>query len=597
VNSIGSSNQRLLDLVADRQRILRDRPQVIFPWRRPCTVKVLLVTDGVLDFGIGDFGMSTFVDVLQHDGRSYAAFDLTLAHLATGVAPDAVQQGAPGIARSITGFEFDNPNHFTPAMYDEVWLFGFEYLGGYHQAFYNNRNADQVRFPADRLGDAELDALTAHMNRGGGIFATGDHATIGRYLCGSVDRIRNMRYWQDFGGGQVSMTGALRNDSNRIGHDPGSQFSDQSDDIPQLLDLKLYSTWAGLFHRARYPHPVLCSRLGRIDVFPDHPHEGEAREPDDLTLGCRDGSPEYPAATGGGPDPAPEVVAWGHVPAGNTAVVDNQPVKLATQAHRFGVVSAYDGHRAGVGRVICDSTWHHFVNVNLIGVVEGGGFDDFPTGNPADPGTPGTDLSKHVGFLASPAGRAALDKIKEYYVNVAVWIAPAERIACMNSRLWWELLWSDRIVEATLERADQRLDEISTRHLLHIGVHARDVLGRLAGACQSVHWILPWFEEVYIELVPHIDPWRGWDPERLREDPPLPFLDLQPLIDVAVGGALVALREAYPYPPGDRAAVEELDPAVAFTGASVGLRRGLAELSDGLRATADLVEAGRRRLR
>lgn len=45
--------------------------------------------------------------------------------------------------------------------------------------------------------------------------------------------------------------------------------------------------------------------------------------------------------------------------------------------HSFGLVSAYDGHPAGVGRITCDSTWHHFINVNLIGVLAGGDFDDF----------------------------------------------------------------------------------------------------------------------------------------------------------------------------------------------------------------------------
>lgn len=31
-----------------------------------------------------------------------------------------------------------------------------------------------------------------------------------------------------------------------------------------------------------------------------------------------------------------------------------------TQAHRFPLLSTYDGHLAGVGRVVCDPTWHHF---------------------------------------------------------------------------------------------------------------------------------------------------------------------------------------------------------------------------------------------
>ena len=66
---------------------------------------------------------------------------------------------------------------------------------------------------------------------------------------------------------EVSMTGPRRNDTNELGHDPGSQFSDQSDDVPQSLDVVLYSTFIGALRAARYPHPLLCGRTGRIDVF------------------------------------------------------------------------------------------------------------------------------------------------------------------------------------------------------------------------------------------------------------------------------------------------------------------------------------------
>lgn len=577
MDDISTSNQRLLHLVADRRKIFVDHPKVIFPWWRPCTVKALLVTDGALDFGLGDFGLSAFVNILINDGRSYVRFEITLAHLRTDVSNDQVMHDAPGIARSIKGFMFDDPNHFTPEMYDEVWLFGHE--SNFHNGAYPNRQ----KYPADRLGNAELLALTAHMNRGGGIFATGDHGAIGIALCGSVDRVRSMRYWDDFGpfdvgGGEVGMTSARRNDSNQIGNDPGSQFNDQSDDVPQRLDLKLYSTHAGFFREARYPHPVMCSRFGRIDVFPDHPHEGECREPKSLTEKCQDGSDEYPNVTVGSGRLSPELVAWGRVPAGNTAVPFN---KVPTQAHRFGVVSAYNGHRCGVGRVVCDSTWHHFVNVNIIGVFN-------------DAALPiGSDVSKRDGFLSSAAGRAALDKIKEYYVNVGVWIAPVGRHRCMNSRLWWDLTWSDRIVEATLMRPDQTLEKVSLHDLYHIGIHARDVLGRLAGACQTVHWILPWLQELYVELIPWVDPWGPWAPERTENDAPLPWFDTQPLIDVAIGGALVALREAQPYPPEN---LDELDGKVvevAQRGAAESLKRGLDELTRDMSEVSRLTAAGR----
>ena len=76
-----------------------------------------------------------------------------------------------------------------------------------------------------------------------------------------------------------------------------------------------------------------------------------------------------------------------------------------TQVHRFPVISAYDGHPAGVGRIAYNSTRHHFVNVNLIGVLEGGGFDKFGPLNPTESGT------KDDGF---------------------VWIAPTAHHSCFN---------------------------------------------------------------------------------------------------------------------------------------------------------------------
>jgi hypothetical protein len=595
VDGLDLRRESLADLAINRfEHIWKDQ-SVLFPWRRACTVKALLVTDGGLDFGDGDFGLSAFVDTLLNDGRSYVRFEITVGHLRSGVSDADVMVGKTGIARSIKGFAFDVASHFTPTMYDQVWLFGIE--TNFHNGAYPNRSGNTTRYPAGRLGDAELDNLTAHMNLGRGIFATGDHGDLGICLGGSVDRVRNMRYWQDFGSGEVSMGGSRRNDSNAVGHDAGSQFSDQSDDVPQQLDLKLYSAWAWVFREARYPHPVMCSPLGRIDVFPDHPHEGECRTPASLADSCRDGSPEYPNATDGSGQVEPEVVAHGHVPAGNRAIVNNTPLKDATVAHDFGVVSTYDGHRASVGRVVCDSTWHHFVNVNLIGIVEGMGFDDFPRYNAAGvlvSGTPGTHASKHTGFLSSTSGLAVLARIKHYYVNVGVWISPAERITCMNNTLWWELLWNHRLVEATLFDPSQRFHDVSIANLRLIGVHARDVLGRVASPCQTVHFILPYFEEIYIELIPHIDPWYPWP--KSPPEPPLPWVDLDPLLDVALGSALVALREVYAYPDETPREFDERAAAIARHGMADGMSRALDALTTDLRGWSRLAATGRKRL-
>lgn len=534
MNKVTSSIGGIAELIElNRQRRLdfQINPELIYPWWRRCTVKTLIVTDGNLNFGEGDFGLSTFVRVLKNNAPNHVHFNLTLGHI-NNVSDAEMLAGEAGIANRIKSFRFDNPAHFTPEMYDQIWLFGIStsYAG------MPGRNTT--------LAAAEITAIHAHMQRGGGVFATGDHGFLGQALCSAIPRVRNMRHWGDFPNSnntdnQVSMTGPRRNDTNQIGHDVGSQFSDQSDDIPQTLDIKLYSTHVSALRAARYPHPLLCGRTGRLNVLPDHPHEGECRVPDDVTLSIG-GADEYPVNSGG-TRIVPELIAWARVPAGNNARGSKSP----TIGHIFGSISAYDGHRAGgKGRVVCDATWHHFVNVNLIGVVEGGGFDEFP-------GHPGEDPSKHNGFLSSAAGIAALEKIKNYYTNIGVWISPPERHTCFNRFAWWQLIYSDRIMEAALTSPNIPLERIPAATLMYIGIHARDVFGRRASQCQTLQWLIDWIKDLKLIEVVWIDPWdpvTRINPEKL-DDAPLPVIDPMPLIDVALGAALVALRQHFPIPP------------------------------------------------
>jgi hypothetical protein len=572
-NGISKGNAQLLEWLDWRRETLRQKPELFHPWRRPCVVRTLLVADGNLNFGPGDFGLSTFVHALI-GGRSYASFELTLAHRRAYPTDTEMMVGEPGITRSIRDFRFDNNNHFKSDAFNEVWLFGIESAA------------------SQAISQAEVDAIADHMSARGGVFATGDHSFLGKALCGAIPRVRNMRYWDDFAGGEASMIGSRRNDSNQSGHDPGSQFSDQSDDIPQPLELKLYTSFASLFREARYPHPVMCSRYGRIDVFPDHPHEGEVRLPDSLSAVYL-GTDEYPMALDGSGRVSPEIVATGRVPAGNNAVINNSPTKAATSAHTFGVVSTYDGHLADVGRIVCDSTWHHFVNVNLVGVVEGDLFDDFPryVMGTLVGGTPGTHASKHDGFASSAAGLAVLDKIREYYLNIGVWIAPPDRHQCFSTRFWFDILWEGRVVEATLSQVGNPASEVSLPNLFHIGIHARDVIGRKAGACQSLHWTFPLIEELE-EFRRFIDPWAPWPERRDEMDAPLPWLDVEPLLNVALGSAVVELYNEF------QSVVEDIDEIavaaeeIARRGAREGLQRGLTALQRELRSVTRSTNSG-----
>jgi len=546
---------------------LRIQPEIFWPYLRPCTVRLLLLADGTLDFSEQDFGLSTFVrSLLDMPGR-HARFQITLAHI-NGVADSRLMAGESRISNRIKSFKFDNGTHFGTNMYDAVFLFGIA-------TSYSRGNG----YPSDRLSDNELRALTQYMNAGGGLFATGDHGMLGRPLCHAIPRARNMRRWQSTSAqlseDQVSMEGQRRNDTNRPPAG-SSSFADQSDDVPQTVQPRLYERRSGLF-RYSFPHPLLCGPNGMIRVMPDHPHEGECVEPTstDATLNFGGAlGPEYPDAIDGGPRPLAEVISTSTVLSG-TRSGNKDP----TLAQSFGGICAYDGHRAGIGRVVTDATWHHFVNVNLIGLFN-------------DAGLPAGHVWRN-GFLSSAAGQTHFENVKAYYRNLAVWLAPPERIRCMNSRLYWTLLWDERVMEAVLTTTDIKLASTQSHVLQLIGRHARDVLGRYAGRCQSVRLALDLIRYRLPRLIPDIDPW--WpEPGPLREKfDGVDWLDGSPLMDIAIGSALVALREAFPEP--DEKNVRELEgerlEKVLIDGASQGIELALKSLSTSAEQIRDLLSS------
>jgi hypothetical protein len=75
------------------------------------------------------------------------------------------------------------------------------------------------------------------------------------------------------------------------------------------------------------------------------------------------------------------------------------------------LVSVYDGDTVGLGRVVVDSTWHHWFSYNLVGIVE----RDIP----------------------------AYQKMQAYYRNVALWLArPSLRQSMLAAGTWGVLAGS-----------------------------------------------------------------------------------------------------------------------------------------------------------
>ena len=107
---------------------------------------------------------------------------------------------------------------------------------------------------------------------------------------------------------------------------------------------------------------------------------------------------------------------------------------------RFGMVSAYDGDSAEVGRVVVDSTWHHWFSMNLVGLR-----DQAP------------------GYYRG---------MQNYYRNVGMWLATPEQRASMLLAATWGVLVGKQ--PGAFSKA---------MGIWELGERVLDVIGRTAPHC------------------------------------------------------------------------------------------------------------------
>ncbi len=488
-------------------------------------VQVLLVTDdGPADGGflqwrgqnmpdaIGlkarHFHLGEFVRVLRETVWVGVDVKITTALRAMpgdeGEAAFMVERGA-----DVVGFRFDEPftvegSVRTLADYDMALFFS--------QAYGN---------PDPKLA-GEAEAIAAFMENGGGFFATGDHENFGAPLCGLIPRVRSMRRWWSHVDGEADggplappVTGPSRHDTTRPGADGVVNFEDQSDEVPQEIIPTMYdgglTVRNGYPARITFPHPLLCSPDGLVKYLPDHMHEGWCEVPDDLESRtfqlAGQTAREYPDYEPPGPPFGkfprplePEIVALGEVAAGILTVeldsaAHHNGEAVATEAKTFGVIGAWDGHRVGRGRVVVDSTWHHFFNINLTG-------DRYLE----DDGLGPKHEQKKFGFFV-PDGfgghvpNAEYQMIMWYFRNLVYWLIPARRMR----GVWWsaliDLVQRPRMAEEMATGA-QRFEMLTFGDYLYFGGVAEQYLRSARGAC-SIYDI----QRVLFE--PKI-PWSEW---------------------------------------------------------------------------------------
>jgi hypothetical protein len=94
------------------------------PWvGRSATLRILLVASGRLDFSRRDSDLRLLVDTLASMPGVHVRFEVSVAHR-ENVPGGMVLEGEHGVARSVTGFRFDDRAHFVASSFDEVWIFG-----------------------------------------------------------------------------------------------------------------------------------------------------------------------------------------------------------------------------------------------------------------------------------------------------------------------------------------------------------------------------------------------------------------------------------------------------------------------------------------
>ncbi len=349
------------------------------------TIRILIYTDDpqVVDDAQADFGIGLMKQFLDAHQPTFAR-----------IAPPVLESRNTG----------DKPEEHAAKKllnllpcgdYDQIWFFGV------HMA----NLTDVVWFPPDDRGgpkseltDLEVAYLRDEWMNTGGVLVTGDHSelqppkvedstlpatlSLGRALGHRVPRASQLRTWNG-GPGSDPM-------SSYDTQEPNNAKDLERDEKPQKLILSKFDA-EGKPKSDGKPHFLFTNKdKGEIEVFPDHMHEGKVSIPDKL-------NGDWPA---GGPEPL--VVAKG---------TNKQKGDV------YDLVAVYDGHLANVGRIVVDSTWHHYFKMNLEGFKQ-----DLGEGSPAD-------------------------LIGQYYSNLAVWLTPVAKLRKMTQAMFWWLANHPRIME------------------------------------------------------------------------------------------------------------------------------------------------------
>jgi hypothetical protein len=368
------------------------------PWRLKSCVDILIVVDTEISTSpANNFGIASVIELLRNTTVGCMRFRVDIA-LRSNEAFSVVLAPTPTQPK-YRGFRFNSSSGGVDVIekYEQIWCFGFKPS--------NSGSLDDGQIDAATAlpaSDTELVKLDKWMKeRKGGLFGTGDHHFLGASMCRKIPRLGTMRRWTNADGvppiGGTDRIDTLRPPTPVSNFQAGGPSS--LNNSPHQGDLTVqpirWTTWKSVYwpflRLRKRPHPVLCHpTLGPINVMPDHAHEGLCVPNPNLGANKKFiNEPEYPPATDGGPKPGPEIIAYG-----SNLDSDDWNFGKGPQPGRSNnpMIAVYEGHRAGVGRVATDSTWHHWMDVN-INSIRAADNDDWK-------------------------------KISRYFINLAIWLNP-----------------------------------------------------------------------------------------------------------------------------------------------------------------------------
>ena len=418
--------------------------------------RILIVLDGGLSISAdNDFGISMAIAHIRGFKTGFASFSVTLARR-EGFSRTNIEAGPEDY--TYTGFRFDQREGsplgpYTLHKYDQVWLFGF-FPGNGPKNDPNDLSAtrelavDKPEFHPTSEG--ELKVLSQWMDAGGGVFAAGDHHQLGASMCKRIPRVSTMRRWLATDG-VPTRNGNTRFDTRQ------PLYYDEYEPTPQPIRwVPVLDSYLGPLPR-HAPHPILCHpQHGPIDVLPGHMHEGRCYDPGDFEWHVEYAHTtdkfgdyrieHYPSSDG--VRPLPQAIAFGTT-LGTIRRDGPQPFRETP------LIVAYDGQRVSRGRVVVDSTWHHWFDLNL---------------KPLD----------------KPEVQIEREKIFRFYANVAIWLASPN--------------WRSGALIGEIKREQFRYfgREQFSAHLesAQLGSVARELLNPRIGPC----WVWNLAEESFADI-------------------------------------------------------------------------------------------------